>query len=279
MRTLREALTISENILKEAGIAEYKEDAKYILEQGLGIESRDYLLNMNNAMTEADLSKYDKLIQIRATGKPCQYIFNETEFMGLSFYVDERVLIPRGDTELLVDEALAYLLSIENPKAIDVCTGSGCIILSLASYCHGLEAMGIDISEDALEVAKINRERLEVAVSFELGDLLEGRQEKVHLITANPPYITKEELKELDSSILKYEPHLALDGGEDGLIYYRKLIPMAYERLLENGLLMVEIGYQQGEAVKKIFEEAGFDSVKCIRDYQGYDRIVKGYKV
>lgn len=279
MKTFLEARQYSENRLKEAGIADFKDDAMYILEQGLEMDSREYLLKMNEPMPVELFEKYQAYIDRRAKGEPCQYIFKSVEFMGLDLYCDERVLIPRGDTELLVDEALAYLLSIDKPKAIDVCTGSGCIILSLASFCPSLWALGIDISKEALEVAKINQERLELDVYWREGNLLEGIEEKVHLITANPPYITTEEMKSLDKTILNYEPHLALAGGEDGLYYYRELIPKAYECLLENGMLMVEIGYNQGEAVKKLFEEAGFDSVKCIRDYQGYDRIVKGYKV
>lgn len=279
MKTFREAITYSEELLKEAGIIDYQDDAKYILEQGLGIDSGAYLLKMNEPMSEDEFHQFQTYIQRRIKGEPCQYIFKNTEFMGLDFYCDERVLIPRGDTELLVDEALTYLLGLEQPKMIDVCTGSGCIVLSLASYCPQLWAMGIDISREALEVAKLNQERLGVEVSFKEGNLLCGIEERVHLITANPPYITTDDMKNLDTSIRDYEPRLALEGGEDGLIYYRELIPMAYECLLESGMLMVEIGYNQGEAVKKLFEEAGFDSVKCIRDYQGYDRIVKGYRV
>lgn len=231
--------------------------------------------------------EFIKLMKKRAEGYPIQYILGEREFMGLDFYLEEGVLVPRPDTEILVEYIIDYInknYKSKNIKVLDLGIGSGAISLSIAHYCKDVFVYGIDISDIALKVANINKQRLNLFnVKFYEGDLfkaLEGLnlEEKFEIIASNPPYISKEEIEKLDRTVKEFEPRLALDGGEDGLDFYRKITPESKKFLNNNGLLIYEIGYNQGEDVKALLISEGFKEVSILKDLQGHDRVVLGIK-
>ena len=227
-------------------------------------------LNINN------INKYKEDIQKLANGTPIQYIIHKQEFMGLEFSVNKQVLIPNQDTETLVEEAMR--LMHDGMRVLDLCTGSGCIALSLLHYTNDTSAVATDISEAALTVAVQNAGQLKLTerVSFAETDLFPVQKEKFDLIVSNPPYIPTEVIETLAPEVKDHEPRLALDGTEDGLSFYRRIIRTAPEWLFESGWLILEIGYDQGEAVSAMMRENGFRDIEVIRDLGGKDRVVTG---
>ncbi|MBQ2405395.1 MAG: peptide chain release factor N(5)-glutamine methyltransferase [Lachnospiraceae bacterium] len=227
---------------------------------------------------------YKMVIEKRAKRIPLQHITGEQEFMGLTFRVNENTLIPRQDTEVLVEEALRELS--DGMRILDVCTGSGCILLSLMKYSNECEGIGLDISAKALEVAKENARLLNVQnVDFVESDLFEALEnEKVNvgkdrffdIIISNPPYIESAVIETLMPEVKDHEPMLALDGKEDGLFFYRKIVDKAPEYIRKGGKLLFEIGYNQGEAVRQLMLDKGFTKVEVIKDFAGLDRVVCG---
>ena len=211
---------------------------------------------------------------------PLSYITGKRDFMGLTFEVTRDVLIPEQDTENLAEEIMRHLCGGE--RILDLCTGSGCILLSLLSYSNGTTGVGTDLSGKALEIAARNAERLGLLerTAWRQGDLFEAvsGDEKFDLIVSNPPYIKSEVIPSLAAEVSVYEPRLALDGGEDGLYFYRKIIPGSVSRLVTGGMLFLEIGSDQAEEVSALMRDAGFYEVRTIRDYGGNDRIVCGIK-
>jgi release factor glutamine methyltransferase len=195
--------------------------------------------------------------------------------MGLSFLVDERVLCPRQDTEVLVEEVLRHLM--DGSRILDICTGSGCILLSLLHFSNDCEGVGVDLSEDALEVAKANAERLGIDATFLHSDLCEKVEGQFDMVVSNPPYIASDVIPGLMPEVRDHEPRMALDGGVSGLDFYERIIPQAREHLRPGGMLFFEIGADQGEAVKALMEAQKFAEVEVIKDYAGLDRVVKGY--
>lgn len=217
----------------------------------------------------------------RAADEPLQYILGTTSFMGMDLVVTPDVLIPRFDTEILVEQAIELLRGIAEPKRVlDVCTGSGAIAVSLAKYVPGAEVWASDLSPKAVDIARENARKQGVAVQFRCGDLLEpfvgaSFEQYFGLIASNPPYITTAELKELPNEVRR-EPTMALWGGDDGLIFYRKLAEESQHYLAFEGWLVMEIGFAQGLLVQEIMMAAGFDQVRLIKDWQGHDRVVLG---
>jgi len=203
-------------------------------------------------------------------GEPLQYIIGQWDFMGHTLRTDSRALIPRPETELLVEEALAFIEP--GMTVLDLCTGSGCIAIAIAGTGE-YNVTAVDISADALELAKKNGEGF--GINFIQSDLFSEVEGKFDVIISNPPYITSAEMEMLSSTVLEYEPHLALHGGEDGMDIYRKLIPESLDFLKPNGVLFLEIG---PAAVKNIMLEAGFKNVQMKQDYAGLNRIVYGVK-
>lgn len=195
--------------------------------------------------------------------------------MGLEFAVDRRVLIPRQETELLAEEAIA--LAGTDSRILDLCTGSGCVAVSVALK-TGADVTASDISKDALETAKKNADRYGVQIRFIESDLFCDIQGAFHVITANPPYIDAEQMKKLDVQVEAYEPHLALFGGVDGLDFYRRIVPQALGALERGGTLLMEIGWNQGEPVRKMMETYGYREIEIKKDYAGLDRLAKGLK-
>ncbi|MBU5310699.1 peptide chain release factor N(5)-glutamine methyltransferase [Tissierella carlieri] len=231
--------------------------------------------------------KFLYLMEERARGYPIQYILGEREFMGLDFYLEEGVLVPRPDTEILVEYTIDYInknYGDRNIKVLDLGIGSGAISLSIAHYCKNAFVYGVDISDTAIKVANINKEKLNLFnVNFYKGDLfkaLEGLDLDggFQIIASNPPYIASKEIENLDTTVKDFEPRLALDGGLDGLDFYRKITPESKQFLDDNGLLIYEIGYDQGEAVVEILHSEGFNKVSVLKDLQGLDRVVLGIK-
>lgn len=231
---------------------------------------------------EEIVEEYIKAIEKRSKGYPIQYIIKEKEFMGLDFYIEEGVLIPRPDTEVIVEYILAYIDKNhpnENIKVLDIGIGSGAIGLSVAYYRKNTYVYGVDISPKALKVAEINRDRFKLTnVKLLESDLFEkiDKDEKFHIIASNPPYIPTETIDRLQEEVKNYEPRIALDGGREGMDFYRRIVPESKEYLNEKGLLILEIGYDQGKQVRDLMLKEGFKDVKILKDLQGLDRAVLG---
>ena len=221
---------------------------------------------------------YRTLVARRKAGEPFQYLLGSANFMGLDFIVTPDVLIPRFDTERLVEKALELLQPIARPIVLDICTGSGAIAVAISHYKPDAAVYAGDISEAALKVAEQNNQCLNTHVSFRQGNLLEPFDDlngTVHLLISNPPYITTQEMQELPIDV-QQEPHLALWGGEDGLDFYRILSAKAPLLLRAGGWLMFEIGWKQGAAVSSLMQQQGFQNVAVLQDWQGNDRVVVG---
>lgn len=276
MSTWREALKEGEERLLRAGIPEGKYDAWALMEFTFAMEKSYYFLHENDRIEEEQLEAYRKLIAKREKRIPLQQILGSAWFMGYEFYVNDQVLIPRFDTEILVEEA-GKLLKPEM-KILDLCTGSGCILLSLLAEHRELKikGTGVDISPPALAVAKENRKRLQVEAEFVESDLFSQVRGSYHMITSNPPYIATKEIADLMPEVRDYEPHLALDGKEDGLYFYRKIVEQAPSYLEADGWLCLEIGYDQGEALRTMMEQNGYKKIRVIKDLAGLDRVVIG---
>ena len=269
-------------ILADAGIEEReaKLDARFLLEHVCGTTLQTLLLNKERPVSAEEEGAYRELIAQRRERVPLSYITGKRDFMGLTFEVTRDVLIPEQDTENLAEEIMRHLCGGE--RILDLCTGSGCILLSLLSYSNGTTGVGTDLSGKALDIAARNAERLGLLerTEWRQGDLFDavGSDERFDLIVSNPPYIRSEVIPSLAAEVSVYEPRLALDGGEDGLYFYRKIIPGSVSRLVTGGMLFLEIGSDQAEEVSALMRNAGFYEVRTIRDYGGNDRIVCGIK-
>ena len=272
--TFREAVGLGEKILTMAGIADVKTDAWMLLEMAAKIDRNYYYMHMDDEITKEQLGEYEWALKKRSEHIPLQYIVGETEFMGLPFKVNSSVLIPRQDTETLVEEALK--VAKPGMKVLDMCTGSGCIIISILYHGKELEGYASDISRHAINVAKENAKLNQVAVSFETGDLFDHIKGKYDIIVSNPPYIRTEEIAKLMPEVQNFEPYDALDGKEDGLFFYRKIVEQAGNYLNPGGHLLFEIGHDQGQDVSGLMEQAGFKDVRVVKDLAGNDRVVTG---
>ena len=274
--TLKQALEKGVQLLEAENIADAKLDAWYLLSYVSGITRSDYILKQGEELDELTLYKYKDVLLKRAQHIPLQHITGEQDFMGFTFWVNEHVLIPRQDTETLVEEALRVIPS--GGHILDLCTGSGCVIISIVALGQGLSGIGVDISDDALAVARENGNRLVPGkVEFVAGDLFNGVSGKFSTIVSNPPYIRTDIIEELEPEVKDHEPRLALDGTADGLYFYRKIAAEAPQYLLDGGWLLVEIGYDQGRDVAELFKQAGFIDVQIVKDLAGNDRVVTGH--
>lgn len=272
--TYREAVMLGEKVLSTAHIEDVKIDAWRLLEMVCKIDRNFYYMHMEEDMPEEQLSEYEIAIKKRAEHIPLQYIIGETEFMGLKFKVNSSVLIPRQDTETLVEESLKVVRP--GMKVLDLCTGSGCVVISILHNVKDVEGYAIDISKQALNVAKENAKLNDVAVNFERSDLFDNVTGTFDVIVANPPYIRTEEIAKLMPEVCTFEPMEALDGKEDGLYFYRKIIEKCEDYLNPEGRILFEIGYDQGEAVSELLRNAGFHEVKVMKDLAHNDRVVSG---
>ncbi len=273
--TLREAWETGKDKLTKKQVPDAGIDAWYLLEWVSGVSRSHYLAWPEEELSPDQENRYLEALEKRAARIPLQQITGEQEFMGLSFYVNEHVLIPRQDTEILVEEAAKFLKS--GMRFLDLCTGSGCILLSLLKLRPGAEGTGADLSREALKVAEKNRERLGTEASLIESDLFENIEGSFDMIASNPPYIRRKEIETLMDEVRLYEPYMALDGHEDGLYFYRKIAKEAPDYLSPGGGLFLEIGWDQGEAVSELLREQGFQDIKVIRDLAGLDRVVEGF--
>lgn len=263
------------SILQRAGIEEAALDARLLLEEVCGTERTALYAHGERKLTQDEEAQYLEKINRRAERIPLQHILGRTEFMGLTFAVNNNVLCPRPDTEVLAEEVLKHLH--DGMRILDIGTGSGCILLSLLHYSNDCRGVGADISAEALQVARANAERLAGdRADFVMGSLFENVEGKFEIIVSNPPYIRSGEIAGLMPEVRDYEPHTALDGGEDGLFFYREITAKAKDYLPGGGMLFYEIGCDQGEAVKRIMEDAGYREIEIIKDFSGLDRVVWG---
>jgi len=274
--TYQKAIEAGTEILQEAGIAEAKLDAWYLLQMACKIDRNFYFLHIEEELTPEQQNEFEIAVKKRAEHIPLQYITGEQEFMGLNFKVNSNVLIPRQDTETLVEEALRVCKS--KMRILDLCTGSGCIIISLSKNMPNLECVGSDISKQALLVAKENAKIHEVNIEWERSDLFENIGGTFDVILSNPPYIPTNEIERLMPEVRDFEPFEALDGKEDGLYFYRRIIEKSSEYLNVDGYILLEIGYDQGQVVSELLVTAGYTDVIVMKDLAGLDRVVKGRK-
>ena len=287
------------SILETAQVPEARLDARLLLEAVCGTDRNALLVHGDREVTKEQETAFMEVIGRRAKRIPLQHILGYQEFMGFRFQVNEHVLIPRQDTEVLVEKALEALAGLkrlkksesrtaqesidacsEKIRVLDMCTGSGCILISLLKMCSGATGIGVDISRDALTVAKANGEALlkEGQVSWICSDMFANVEGKFDVITSNPPYIPTKVIEGLMPEVKEFEPMGALDGMEDGLFFYRKIALEASRFLKEQGHLFLEIGHDQGEAVSKLLLEQGFTNVQVLKDYAGLDRVVSAQK-
>ena len=273
--TYRQLYEYGVKMLEEAGIEEAKLDARLLLEYICHTDRNALLVHGDSERNAMEEQFYRMCIEKRATRIPLQHITGEQEFMGLTFRVNEHTLIPRQDTEILVEEGMRRMF--DGMRILDMCTGSGCILLSLLKYSNECEGTGVDISEEALKVARENATRLGLNAEFIQGDLFENVPEmKYDMMISNPPYIETAVIETLMPEVREHEPMQALDGMEDGLFFYRKIVEKAGGFLEKGGWLLFEIGYNQGEAVKELMTVQGFQGVEVVKDYAGLDRVVLG---
>ena len=270
--SLKGLLTDGTKMLTQAGIDEAELDARYILEYITGLNSAQYFIHSEDIIEKDKAEEFFRLIERRSKRIPLSYVIGTRDFFGLTFKVDENVLIPEQETELLVEEVIKYS---EGKSVLDMCTGSGCIAISIALFGKPSKVAASDISEKALEVARENAKSLKSGeISFIQGDMFENVTDKFDIIVSNPPYIETGEIDELMPEVRDYIPRLALDGDIDGLKFYRIISKEAVKKLNKNGRIFYEIGYNQSRAVASILLENGFTDVKIMKDYSGLDRLV-----
>ena len=269
-----EAFLMGMQKLKEAEIGEAQLDARLLLEEVCGTDHNTLLCHGDREVSEAEEEQYRKALEQRAVHVPLQHLLGYQDFMGLRFQVNEHVLIPRQDTEILVEEAMRYLH--DGMRILDLCTGSGCILLSLLHYSNDCEGVGVDISQEALQVAAQNAELLGIKADFLKSDLYEKVTGKFDFLVSNPPYIERKVIPTLMEEVREYDPYIALDGGEDGLDFYRRIIGGAQDYLKRGGQILMEIGSGQAKAVSELLREAGFKEIDVCRDFAGLDRVVSG---
>ncbi len=286
----KELLQVGETVLAKAGCWDSRIDAEIIMMHLLSIDRQQLFLKLPNLLDEKTCEGYFALIDLRASGTPVQYITGEQDFMGITFRVNEHVLIPRQDTETLVEYVLEkgkelldhHKVGNGGLQILDLCCGSGAIAVSLSKLLINAKVSALDISKEALAVAKENAASAGAgkSIKFIEGDLFSSLKKGIgkptyHMIVSNPPYIRSEVIPTLQREVAEHEPMLALDGGEDGLDFYRRIIEEAPQYLKKEGLLYLEIGHDQGAEVSQLAQNGGmFEEIQVIQDLAGKDRIV-----
>ena len=275
--TAREMIRRAAEILAQAGVQDAGTDARELYFHVSGTDRQRYLLHASDPVSAGMEEAYGRLVRQRAARIPLQRLTGEAWFMGRPFRVFPDVLIPRFDTETLAEQALLFLKERRGAGVLDLCTGSGCIIVTLALDGAPGKAVGTDISPAALQAARENARILGADVEIRGGDLFDPAPEIYDLIVSNPPYIAAGQIGELMDEVRLHDPRLALDGGEDGLSFYRRIIGEAPAHLSDGGALMLEIGDDQAEQTVSLMKEAGFEEVRVYRDLAGSDRVTAGY--
>jgi release factor glutamine methyltransferase len=279
-----EILIEAYKILKKVEIESYLLDSQLLLGKVLNKDKLFIMVNRDFNLSQKQEDEFYRLIRLRESKMPTKYILGECEFMGMNFIVKPGVLIPRADTEVLVEEVIKNIKEKAYTKICDVCSGSGAIGLAIAEFVSDAKVVMYDISEDALAVAKLNIERYDLSkrVHVEFSDLLKvaiSQNIKFQVVVSNPPYIRETVIPTLMEDVKNYEPYIALSGGSDGLDFYRRITEESLMVLEKGGLLAFEIGYDQREEVMSILSESGFKDIECIKDLSGNHRVIKGILV
>ncbi len=271
-------------VLSAAGISEAALDARLLLEFITGHDANTLYAHPETIVSDCDAARYEEILTKRSQHIPLQHLTGKCGFMGIDFRVSDKVLIPRQDSECLVEEAMRY--TMDGNDILDLCTGSGCLLLSLMHYKNNCRGIGVDISEDALAIANSNLEMLSEqdglnggTVQFLAGDLydaLPGENHSFDVIISNPPYIRASDIETLAPEVRDHDPRIALDGGDDGLDFYRRIAEQAPMHLNRGGMIFLEIGCDQAADVARILSDAGFVNIEIIKDYAGNDRVIKG---
>lgn len=276
--TYRQVLSDGVNRLTEAGIKEAGSNAWILMEDVFAVSRTKYLICADEYADSGKIDVYTEYIERRCTHVPVQYITGKAYFMGLEFEVTPDVLIPRFDTEILVEQALNYIDGTK--RVLDMCTGSGCIAICASCLGKAGKVVAADISQRALKVAERNARKNNAGnIEFIESDMFGNITGEFDVILSNPPYIPTEVVGTLDPEVKDFEPALALDGHEDGLYFYRKLIDKAAEHLVPDGIIMMETGYNQGKAVSELLDKNKYADIRVIKDLSGLDRVVCGRRI
>ncbi len=274
---LKKLVEIGEKAFIDTGKKEDINDLYLLLTHITGISKLDIIAGKEKEITKEDFDIFNELLKIRVDGKPVQYITGSASFYGYDFYVDERVLIPRFDTEILVEEVIRTL-ELENKVFMDMCCGTGCVGIALLKESGVTEGIFVDKSDGAIEITRRNADKLEVSEKIQIikSDLFENVSSmKVDFIVSNPPYIKTDDIMSLDEEV-RSEPIVALDGGRDGLSFYDEISKNAKDFLIKGGSLFFEIGFDQADEVTNLMKKYGYSDVQVIKDLNGNDRVVRG---
>ena len=282
-KTYRELYEEGRRILEQAGLPDAALDARFLLEEVCGTNLQTLLVFPEKKVTEEEVNQYRAFIQRRKDREPTAMILGEWDFMGLTFRLNKSTLIPEQDTEVLVETALEELkrrgLGEAPLRILDLCTGSGCILLSLLHELRNASGLGTDLSEEALEAARENAVRfgLQERAAFRQGDLWEPvGDERFDLIVSNPPYVPTEVIPTLEPEVRCGEPYAALDGGEDGLVFYRRIMREAAVHLKPSGIIIVESGFDEAPQIAALMQDQKLRGIRTVKDYGGLDRVVLG---
>ena len=275
---IKELIEYGKNTLNKNEVQDSSIISRILAEYILNFNRQEIIANIDKEVKEEQRVRYYLALIEIIQGMPIQYITNKQEFMKLDFYVDENVLIPQPDTEILVEKAIEEAKKIENVEILDMCTGSGCIGISIAKNIKNAKVTLVDISENVIEIAKKNalRNKVESQLTFIQSNMFEKVEKKFDIIVSNPPYIKTDVIPKLDKQV-QNEPHIALDGGKDGLKFYKIIIEEAKKYLKENGKLILEIGYDQKEEVENLIKQSGqYKKIEDIKDLSQNDRVIIG---
>lgn len=282
-KTYRELYEEGRRILEQAGLPDAALDARFLLEEVCGTNLQTLLVFPEKKVTEEEVNQYRAFIQRRKDREPTAMILGEWDFMGLTFRLNKSTLIPEQDTEVLVETALEELkrrgLGEAPLRILDLCTGSGCILLSLLHELRNAGGLGTDLSEEALEAARENAVRLglQERAAFRQGDLWEPvGDERFDLIVSNPPYVPTDVIPTLEPEVRCGEPYAALDGGEDGLVFYRRIMEEAAGHLKPSGIIIVESGFDEAAQIAALMQDQKLRGIRTVKDYGGLDRVVLG---
>lgn len=280
MLKIKEIFLKYKNILKKENFETYSLDVEVLLMEVTGFSKTQLYINTEYVLSNEEFEKFEKFFERRLKKEPIAYIIGKCEFMGLDFCLNNDTLIPRADTEILVEKAIEIISKNNFKTGIDIGTGSGAISISILKYCKDIKMTAVDINENAIFKAKENAEKNQVLdrILFLKSDLFENVYEKFDIIVSNPPYIKTNDIEKLEDNVKNYEPKRALDGGESGLIFYEKITENATEYLQNKGYLIYEIGCDQAEDVKKIMIKNKFEDIKILKDLAGLDRVIFGRK-
>jgi release factor glutamine methyltransferase len=278
---IEDTLSYAIKTLNRYNIKNPKLDSEILLSKAISKDRKYIILNFHEKINKKSLDDFNNLIERRKKGEPVAYITNNKEFWNDSFYVDKNVLIPRPDTELIIDQVLSIYQKNKQLQLLDIGVGSGCILLSLLKERANFFGTGIDISKKSINISKYNAKILQLTnrVKFYNSDVDNFKIGKYDLIVSNPPYIKSRNLKYLERDVINFEPKLALSGGFDGFSKIRKVISKATDLIKRNGKLILEIGFSQTEEVRKILKENGFYTNKVLKDYGKKDRCIVSTKI